>query len=174
MEQTVEQGRIIVPAGLCLGSCYHIRVSTDGSGKPMLLENCPKRAKLRFDPLQWHQNIKHIVVSMLEIDLEYDVHCRRVQFHTIKGGDITRWGEAIQHIGCTLIDMKIGQFRQSTTRRLQLPDNWGDVKDHLSLPVVVWVKPVHATRHLQQHCLPPTAVQRPQPDTSFSVWKLLL
>ena len=174
MEQTVEQGRIILPAGLCPGSCYHIRVSTDGSGKPMHLENGSKRAQLRSDPLQWHQNIKHIVLSMLELDLEYDVYCRRVQFHTIKCGDIKRWHAAIQHIGSTLSDMKIGQFQQAATRRLQLPDNWGELKDYLSLPVVVWVKPVHATRQTHQHCSPRTAVQGHQPDTSFSAWNLLL
>ena len=85
------------------------------------------------------KDIIYFAISMLEIDLEYDVCCKHVEFHTING-DESAWEQAIKHIGTTLNDVKIGQFAETSTRRPKLPDNWGDLQDHNSLPVVVWIK----------------------------------
>ena len=119
--------------------CHHFSIKTDASGAVVPLADSTDRAALTFSPFFVAEDIKYFAISMLEIDLEYDVCCKRVEFHTING-PVSAWEQATKHIGTTLNDVKIGQFAETNTRRPQLPDNWGDLQDHNSLPVVVWIK----------------------------------
>ena len=142
------QGRIVLLARRWLYNecCHHVSLKTDAEGAVVPLPDSTDRAALTFSPFMVADDVIYFAISMLEIELDYDVCCNREEFHTINGDD-SAWEQAIKHIGSTLNDVNIGQFEKIKTRRPQLPDNWGDLQDHNSLPVVVWIKKI-ARRHL--------------------------
>ena len=156
LSESYHSNRIVVPRPHYRDPCYHVSIQRNTEGKVVPLPNSSERATLTFTELKLHDDITHLAVSMLEIDLDYDVCCKRVVFHTIPG-DENAWGMAIREIGHKVRDIKIGQYANLKTYWPQLPDNWCELKDSNSLPVVVWVKPVKKQQMDRQQTVRRTA-----------------
>ena len=141
MELCQLKGQILVPAGrVPINSCYRISIdmNKDTTAKPIL----------QFRPYSLSENVSHVSIAMVELELDHDVACNRVAFHTIQRGHNAQmaWVNAIKRISDVVNNIKLAQFQNIAAQRPQLPDDWGETTSQLNLPVVLWLRPVHRKR----------------------------